>query len=88
MKFALILFCLIFFPLNTFSQNQVLVPFRVGDKFGLSDLKGQLIYPAEYDKITLRYNDPAGVFYAKKENKTTFFYKNIILIKDTKSIAS
>ncbi len=84
MKFALILFCLIFFSLNAFSQNQVLVPFRVGDKFGLSDLKGQLIYPAEYDNITIKKGDPVGVFYAEKANKTTFFYKNIILIKDTK----
>ena len=79
---SLLLFLLI--QISSFSQNKVLVPYRVGDKFGISDLEGKLVYPAEYDNITIKRGDPVGVFYAKKENKTTFFYNNKIFIKDSK----
>ncbi len=47
------LFCIItFLNLNIGWAQEMRIPFRVGDKFGLSDRNGQLKVPADYEKVT------------------------------------
>ena len=67
---------------NSFSQS-VLVPYRVGDKFGFADLKGNMIIPAEYDYPLLRQRYPKGFFCADKKGKTTVISNNKIIIQDS-----
>lgn len=64
------------------SQKDVLVPFRVGDSFGLSDLKGNLKLKAQFD-----YIQPIGNGYFKYSNyqkvpDTTRYYNGRIEIKE------
>lgn len=52
MKINLTLSIFLIFFSSIFSTAQdILVPFRVGDKFGFSDEKGKLLFDAEYDRI-------------------------------------
>ena len=68
---------------NSFSQS-VLVPYRVGDKFGFADLKGNMIIPADYDYPILRQRYPKGFFCAQKNDKTTtVISNNKIIIQDS-----
>ncbi len=67
---------------NSFSQS-VLVPYRIGDKFGFADLKGNMIIPAEYDYPLLRQRYPKGFFCADKKGKTTVISNNKIIIRDS-----
>lgn len=81
MKKLLIVLLLICFN-NIYSQS-VLVPYRVGDKFGFADLKGNMIIPAEYDYPLLRQRYPKGFFCADKKGKTTVISDNKIIIQDS-----
>jgi len=67
---------------NSFSQS-VLVPYRVGDKFGFADLKGKMVIPADYDYPILRQSYPKGFFCADKNGKTTVISNNKIIIQDS-----
>ena len=67
---------------NSFSQN-VLVPYRIGDKFGFADLKGNMIIPADYDYPILRQRYPKGFFCADKNDKTTVISDHKIIIQDS-----
>lgn len=52
MKIQRIFFSIcLFASLNVVAQNDVLVPYRVGDKFGLSDVKGKIKVKPVYDNM-------------------------------------
>ena len=83
-KFSILLLILIHF--SSISQNEILVPFRVGDKFGLSDLKGKLVYPAEFEYLkTNELGSYEASFEGVKEGKSTFFYKGKKIVERTKN---
>jgi hypothetical protein len=67
---------------NSFSQS-VLVPYRVGDKFGFADLKGNMVIPAAYDYPILRRRYPKGFFCADKNGKKTVISDHKIIIQDS-----
>ncbi len=52
-------------PLFGLTQKDVLVPYRVGEKFGLSDLKGKVKLKPQYDLV-----EPIGGGYFKYSNYT------------------
>ncbi len=63
---------------------QITVPYRVGDKFGLSDENGNMLIPATYDVIDVH---APGEFTATKRSangfKTTYITDNKIRLSDT-----
>lgn len=63
---------------------QITVPYRVGDKFGLSDENGKMLIPATYDVIDVH---APGEFTATKRSangfKTTYITDNKIRLSDT-----
>ncbi|KFE97143.1 WG repeat-containing protein [Chryseobacterium luteum] len=70
------------------SYCQVTVPFRVGNKFGISDESGKMIIPAEYDIIDIMIYGSNGEYVAvrktsENEAKTTYIVNNKIVLKDT-----
>lgn len=82
----LILLILLLIHLNSISQNEILVPFRVGDKFGLSDLKGKLVYLAEFEYFKINeLGSYEATFEGVKEDKSTFFYKGKKIVESTKN---
>jgi hypothetical protein len=82
-KISIVLLIIIHF--SSFSQNEILVPFRVGDKFGLSDLKGKLVYPAEFEYFkTNELGSYEASFEGVKEGRSTFFYKGKKIVERTK----
>lgn len=66
-KLFLFLF-LIGFSLNTFAQQR-LIPYRIGDKWGLADNERVLIVPAVYDTIKAT---SSLILWAKKDNKYAY----------------
>ncbi len=83
-KFSILLLILIHF--SSFSQNEILVPFRVGDKFGLSDLKGKLVYPAEFEYFkSNELGSYEASFEGIKEGRSTFFYRGKKIVERTKN---
>jgi hypothetical protein len=82
----LLLLILILIHFSSISQNEILVPFRVGDKFGLSDLKGKLVYPAEFEYFkTNELGSYEASFEGVKEDKSTFFYRGEKIVERTKN---
>lgn len=80
MKKSLYLLILSIISLSLTAQDmQVYVPFRIGDKFGVSDENGKMIIPANYDEISVGYNND---FTARKDNKASYILNNKIIIKD------
>ena len=85
MKIHFILLYLIFISLNAFSQEKMFVPFRVGSKFGLSDLNGNLVYPAEFEYVkTENLGNSDARFIGIKEGSSTFFYKGKKIVERSK----
>lgn len=75
-----------FFLLLTFSfyNAQIHVPYRKGDKFGISDENGKIIVPARFDKIVVGYNnDFTGINSNGQTLKTSYILKDKIILKDT-----
>ncbi|MGQ3059755.1 WG repeat-containing protein [Flavobacterium sp.] len=64
-KICLLIVILLFQP--GYSQN-ALVPYRVKDKWGLSDLNGKMAVNAEYDKVFIGSNLADGYYGFKKGN--------------------
>lgn len=61
MSFKTILFFFIFsFTIFSHAQEMVLIPYRVGNKWGLSDVKGKIKVKAQYDRV-----EPIGAGYFK-----------------------
>lgn len=77
-------------------SQEVLVPFRVGDKFGLSDLKGKMKLEAKYEFInpekdsyfTFKNKETSGLILAGKEVLALPGEYRFDLIKDKLIIAS
>lgn len=70
------------------AYSQVTVPYRIGNRFGISDASGKMIIPAEYDKIDISTLHP-GEFTASKGNTadsftSTYIYGNKIVLKDSR----
>ncbi|GAB0156898.1 hypothetical protein CHRYSEOSP005_21650 [Chryseobacterium sp. Alg-005] len=76
----------IFFFIYILSFCQITFPYRVGNKYGISDESGKMIIPAEYDVIDVMMYP--GEFTATKQSgekdfKTTYIVKNKPILKDT-----
>ncbi|HYF31041.1 MAG TPA: WG repeat-containing protein [Chitinophagaceae bacterium] len=63
-------------PLPVWGQEQVLVPYRVGDKWGYSDLAGNLVIQPQYADA-LPFNKGHAAHYYLGD---TSFYRDIWLI--------
>jgi WG containing repeat len=74
-----------------FSQ-QALVPYRVKDKWGLSDTNGKMVVKADYDRIDIGQNYANGYFGYRKGNMSGVIYnkkeivsgqfRDIVMIKN------
>lgn len=68
----------------SFLSSQIYIPYRKGDKFGVSDENGKMIIPAQFDKIEIGYhNDFTGININGKTVKTSYILNGKIIIKDT-----
>jgi len=79
-----ILFCLLIaISQNVYSQN-VLVPFRVGNLYGLSDWNGNLKLQPKYDVLTIKKHMPVGYFVGSNGQKNSLLFgtKEIISNSD------
>lgn len=82
----IVLLLLSFIALNPIYSQESSVPFRVGNKFGVSDLKGKMLIPAEYDIVEPeKYGDYRYLTaYTLNGGKvlSTLIYKNKIILKN------
>ena len=79
MKIKLLIIVL-YVTLYSFSQN-IYIPFKVDNQFGISDEKGILKLEPQFDYINISdYQD--NYFLAFKENKSSCIFQNKIIIKD------
>jgi hypothetical protein len=83
-----LILCIVFFKFSmSISYGQITyVPYRVGDKFGISDIKGNLVLPATYNNIqplygTRDYFEGYKILPSAKRN-ISFIRGNKVLIKD------
>lgn len=78
---------LLFYLLLTVSQSvysqKILVPYRVGNMFGLADTAGNMVLVPGYDHITVKKRTPNGYFIADKAGKTTLLYENKEIIANS-----
>ena len=85
MRIILVFLLLIIFNVKTFSQENG-VPFRVGNKFGISDKNGMLIIKPEYDYIFINLEKDKAYFQAFTKIDTnvtsSFIFKNKLLISN------
>jgi|GEM_PF-2185896 len=61
------------------------VPYRVGDKFGIADLSGKMVVPAEYDLIEMdNYSKLHFIAYKFRDtgNVSSLIINNTVVIKD------
>ena len=72
MKTILALLSLIIFNAKVFSQENGL-PFRVGNKFGISDKNGNVIIKPDYDYISINLQKGKAYFQAFSKKDTTVF---------------
>lgn len=68
--------------------SQVTVPYRIGNKFGISDESGKMLIPAEYDAIDIMIYGSNGEYVgirktSENEAKTTYIVDNKIVLRDT-----
>ena len=83
--FSFFLFVILFV---TSHAQEVGVPYRVGDKFGISNRAGQIFIAPEFDLVVPRQEDKITYFNCHKfvgnEVLTSLVYQNKIIIKDKK----
>ena len=80
----LLLKILPFILLGSFLSAQVYIPYRVGDKFGISDENGKLLVPAKFDKITIgNNNDFIGYNFEENAVKTSYILKDKVIITNS-----
>lgn len=75
---------LIFFQTVLIGQT-ISVPFRVGDKFGISDQNGKILIVPQFDIVEIeKYDDTYFQAYTFKENTifSSFIYKNKIVLSN------
>lgn len=77
------LIILLLFVQNIWAQ-EVLIPFRIGNKFGLSDIDGNLKLNANYDHINISSNFPTGYFEFEKDGKKGLLKNSKEIISDCK----
>ncbi len=85
-RLLITLFILLFVSTGSYSQN-IYVPYRVGDKFGLANESGEIIVEPAYDNI--RLCSTSGYFTGyKKTDENTFtsslIYKDKVILEDQK----
>lgn len=79
-------FLAIAFHTTLFGQN-VSVPYRVGNKFGISDQNGKILIPAQFDVVEISsYNETYFEAFTFKENEilSSYIYKNKIILSNQK----
>lgn len=85
--FKIIFFFLaIAFNANLFGQT-ISVPYRVGNKFGISDQNGKVLIPAQFDVVELEsYKETYFQGFTFQENivLSSFIYKNKIVLSNQK----
>jgi hypothetical protein len=64
---SLVLVISLSLPIFGFAQKDILVPYRLGEKFGISDLKGKILLKPQFDLI-----EPIGGGYFKYSNHKIF----------------
>ncbi|WP_128414191.1 hypothetical protein [Chryseobacterium sp. Leaf394] len=67
----------------TFYSSQIFVPYRQGDKFGISDESGKLVVPSQFDKIAVGYNNDFTGIKISPSLKKSYILKDRIILKDT-----
>ncbi|KQT19280.1 hypothetical protein ASG31_18045 [Chryseobacterium sp. Leaf404] len=67
----------------SFYSSQIYVPYRQGDKFGISDESGKLVVPAQFDKIAVGYNNDFTGIKSTPTLKKSYILKDRIILKDT-----
>lgn len=67
----------------SFYSSQIFVPYRQGDKFGISDENGKLVVPAQFDNIAVGYNDDFTGIKSTPTLKKSYILKDRIILKDT-----
>lgn len=80
-----ILFIFIIFYAIVCQSQEIFVPYRIGDKFGISNEKGKIILKPSFDILEPGYGDvPYFIGYNFKDEKvsSSFIYNNKILIAD------
>jgi hypothetical protein len=79
-------FLAIAFNANLFGQT-ISVPYRVGNKFGISDQNGKILIPAQFDIVEISsYNETYFEAFTFKENEilSSYIYKNKIILSNQK----
>ena len=85
MKKILVLVAIIF-QVFSFAQNSS-VPYRVGNKFGISDLNGKMVIEPQFDKIKISgYKDYyfEGFKFLEKDILSSFIFNGKVILKDKK----
>lgn len=80
-----ILFIFIIFYAIVCQSQEIFVPYRVGDKFGISDEKGKVVLKPSFDILEPGYGDvPYFIGYNFKDDKvvSSFIYKNKLLLSN------
>ncbi len=80
-----ILLIFVFFYSLICQSQDIFVPYRVGDKFGISNEKGKIILKPSFDILEPGYGDiPYFIGYNFKDNKvlSSFVYNNKVLLAD------
>lgn len=85
MRKNLLIILLLFILTGKGFCQEILVPYRVGDKYGLSDYSGKLIVQPTYDWIEIGPKYPAGYFGFTKGDKKGVIYKKKELITAEKN---
>ncbi|RZK53705.1 MAG: hypothetical protein EOO91_17185 [Pedobacter sp.] len=80
MRKTLLIALLLFILTGKGFSQETLVPYRVGDKYGLSDYNGKLIVQPIYDWIEIGPKYPAGYFGFTKGDKKGILYNKKELI--------
>jgi hypothetical protein len=79
-------FLAIAFNVNLFGQT-ISVPYRVGNKFGISDQNDKILIPAQFDVVELKnYSEDYFQAFTFQENTilSSFIYKNKIVLSNQK----
>lgn len=78
------IFSLFLLTIFNFSYSQITVPYRVGDKFGISDENGKMIITPAFDDIEIIENGKFLAFTKDGDDyKRSYISKNKVILKDT-----
>ncbi len=82
MKYKIALFIIVFSGVNLFAQ-QLAIPYRDGNKWGISDVEGNLILPALYDSVTFDTHDSYNqeILFTELNGKKGLIVKGVEVFK-------